>query len=472
MKYRETTSKKDLERIHDGACRVLEEIGMRIKCREVVDLLAGAGAKRVDDQTVRIPREMVERSIERAPKTFRIYDRRGGSKIIGGNHHRHLSGATMTEILDYPSLVRRPATLEDVRNLARIVDALEFVDIASPCVEGMDAPAGMGEILSCAEMLKNTSKFCLGCPVEYRANRAFVEMAKRLAGTQDLSRRPIIALLATMIPVYEIDSEASQVLLLAAREGLPVILMGGAISGIQGPATMAGCLVMQAAEELAGLCVVQTVRPGSPCLMNWGQMKLDMRTAEVQSADPEYSIAMTVGAQLSRRYGIPSYACPSSDSKVPDFQAGFEMSQALLNAVLSGINVTVNAGTSSKCSAVSYELLVLHNEMLRSVNRIRRGMTVNDDTLALDVQKEIGIRGEYIMHPHTLRYVRDAGEYIHKDLLDATGIRSPYEDPCIRARARWQKILREHEVAVPDAARRAVDEVVAQEAGRLSDRHR
>ena len=211
-----------------------------------------------------------------------------------------------------------------------------------------------------------------------------------------------------MIPVYEIDSEASKVLLLAAREGLPVILMSGAISGMQGPATMAGCLVMQAAEELAGLCVVQTVRPGSPCLMNWGQMKLDMRTAEIQDADPEYSMAMTVGAQLSRKYGVPSYACPASDSKVADFQAGFEMAQTLLNAVLSGINVTVNAGTASKCSAASYELMLLHNEMLRSVNRICRGMTVNGETLALDVQKEIGIRGEYLTHPHTLRYVRDA----------------------------------------------------------------
>jgi trimethylamine--corrinoid protein Co-methyltransferase len=272
-----------------------------------------------------------------------------------------------------------------------------------------------------------------------------------------------------MIPVYEIDSEASKVLLLAAREGLPVILLSGAISGMQGPATMAGCVVMQAAEELAGLCVVQTVRPGSPCLMNWGQWKLDMRTAEIQDADPEYSIAMTVGAQLSRKYGVPSYACPVTDSKVADFQAGFEMTETLLNAVLSGINVTVNAGAVSKASAVSYELMLLHNEMLRSVNRIRRGMTVNDETLALDVQKEIGIRGEYLTHPHTLQYVREAEEFMQKDLLDATTIRSPYADPCVRAKARWQRILREHEVAVPDSAKQAVDEVVARFAKSLGE---
>jgi trimethylamine---corrinoid protein Co-methyltransferase len=362
--------------------------------------------------------------------------------------------------LDYPSLKRRPATMQDTRDLPRLVDALEFVDMAIPSVEGMDAPAGMGEVLSCAELLKNTSKFCWACPVAFKANLAFVEMAKAVAGDRDLSGRPIVGLLATMIPVYEIDAEASKMLLLAAREGLPVILMGGAISGMQGPATMAGCLVMQAAEELAGLCVVQTVRPGSPCLLNWGQIKLDMRTAEAQGADVEYSMAMAVGAQLARRYGIPSYGCPSSDSKIADLQAGFEMTQALLSAILFGIHVTVNAGAASHCSAFSYELLTLHNEMLRSINRLHRGMAVNSDTLALAVQEELGIRGDYLAHSHTLQYIRDPEEFLHKDLLDATGIRSPYEDPCVRAKARWQKILREHEVAVPASAKQAVDEVV------------
>jgi trimethylamine--corrinoid protein Co-methyltransferase len=224
---------------------------------------------------------------------------------------------------------------------------------------------------------------------------------------------------------------------------------------------MAGALVMKVAEELAGLCIVQTVRPGCPCLMSWGQIKLDMRTAEIEEAGPEYSLSIAVGAQLSRRYGIPSYACPSADSKIADFQAGFEMTECLHTALLSGIHVTVNAGTASKCSAASYELLILHNEMLRNMLRVRRGMAINEDTLAVDMQKEIGIRGEYMMHPHTLQYVRSGEEFLHKDLLDSTGVRAPYEDPCIRAQVCWKEILQEHEVAVSEADRRAIDEVVA-----------
>jgi trimethylamine--corrinoid protein Co-methyltransferase len=224
---------------------------------------------------------------------------------------------------------------------------------------------------------------------------------------------------------------------------------------------MAGSLVMKLAEQLAALCIVQTIRPGSPCLMDWGHIKLDMRTAEIEEAGPEYPIGTAVGAQLSRRYGIPSYSCPASDSKIADFQAGFEMAETLHTALLSGIQVTVNAGTASRCSAASYELLVLHNEMLRNMKRVRRGMTVNDETLALDVQREVGFGGEYLTHPHTLQHIRRDEEYLHKDLFDSSGTRMPYQDPLDEAQERWERILLEREVAVTESDIKAIDQVVA-----------
>jgi len=434
---------------------------MRIHWPEAIEMLAGAGATRVDDRTVRIPRSLVEQAIESAPATFPVYDRRGRRFVIGGDEHHHLPGGTMTEVLEYPGWTRRPATLQDVRHLTRIVDALDTMAFALPMVEGRDAPAGHGEILSCAEMLKNTTKFCFACPAAADANRAFVAMAKALAGTDDLSAHPTIGLLATMLPGYEMDAEAAQVLLLAAHERLPIVLMDGAISGAQGPATMAGSLVMQAAESLAALTVLQTARPGSPCLIYWGQIKLDMRTAELDEAGPEFSIATAAGAQLSRRYGIPSYACPNTNAKILDFQAAAEMAETLQAALLGGTHLTVNAGALSRASAASYEGLILHHEMLRSLLRVRRGMTVTDDTLALAVQEEIGIRGDYLEHPHTLETIHNPAEFLHRDLFDVTGIRSPYPDLVAKARARWQQILETHQPAVTTEEIAAIDKVVS-----------
>ena len=459
MRFWEPAADQDLDRIHEAACRLLEAQGVRIHSSQVIDVLAGAGADVRPGGVVRLPRSLVEQSILSAPESFMVYDRRGGALEIGGANHHHLVGGTMTEIIDYPGWVRRPATLADTANLARLVDALDCVDMTLPAVEGQDAPPGAGEILSCAEVLKNTTKFCLACPVAAHATEAFVAMAKALAGGGDLSGRPTIALLATLVPGYEMDAQAAQTLLIAARERIPIVLMGGSIMGAQGPATMAGGMVMRVAEQLAALCVVQTAGPGTPCLFSWGQLKLDMRTAELEEAGPEFSIDIGVGAQLSRRYGIPSYACPSSDSKVGDFQAGAEFSAQFQAAMLAGSHVTVNAGTAAKCSAASYELLILHNETLRNLERVRRGMMVTDDTLAVDVQLQVGIRGDFLEHEHTRRYVRSKDEFLHKDLFDATGVRAAPTDLFARAKARWQKTLATHRPAVGEADRRTVDEV-------------
>jgi len=80
--------------------------------------------------------------------------------------------------------------------------------------------------------------------------------------------------------------------------------------------------------------------------------------------------------------------------------------------------------------------------------------------MAVKVQQEVGFDGDYLEHPHTLAHLRDDNEMLYKDLFDSTGNRVEYEDPCHRARRRWQQLLREHTVAVSDAEKRAVDAVV------------
>ena len=99
---------EELDRIHEAACRMLSEQGMRIRNQEAIDVLVSAGATKMDDETVRIPRRLVEQSVASAPATFELYDRRGGSMVIGAEDHHHLPGGTMTEVLDYPGWQRRP----------------------------------------------------------------------------------------------------------------------------------------------------------------------------------------------------------------------------------------------------------------------------------------------------------------------------------------------------------------------------
>jgi trimethylamine:corrinoid methyltransferase-like protein len=94
------------------------------------------------------------------------------------------------------------------------------------------------------------------------------------------------------------------------------------------------------------------------------------------------------------------------------------------------------------------------------MKRVRRGLVVTEETLAVELQLETGLRGDYLSHPHTLRAVRDGNEFLHKDLFDASGIRADYQDPLDGAQRRWRQILQDHRPAVSEAERQAVDRVV------------
>ena len=74
MTYWEPLLANEVERLHAAACRRLEEPGMRIQHPETVDILVAAGARSVDDRAVHIPRELVDRSRARRPRSWSMTD--------------------------------------------------------------------------------------------------------------------------------------------------------------------------------------------------------------------------------------------------------------------------------------------------------------------------------------------------------------------------------------------------------------
>jgi len=460
MQYWEPVTEQELEMIHDAACELVEDVGMRFGDPKAVDVLAEAGAIRVDEHVVKIPRKMVEQAIKDTPSQYTVYDRSGGSLVIGDETHHHTNGGTMTMVAEYPSCERRQATLDDIRNLTIINDALDMIDSVVPAVEPRNVPEGLGEMLALSEMLKHTSKFCFGIPIEIEAMEVFIEMAKALAKTDDLSKKPIVGMLATILPGFEIDYKAAGALRIAAREGVPITIMGTAIIGGQSPGTAASAVVMIAAEQLACLCFLQTLRKGTPAIFSWGAVKIDMRTGDFEEGGPEHNLVAAVGTMLGRRYGIPSHACPHTDAKGSDMQNGFEMGGTMLGSMLGGMHITVNAGAINKCSAVSYESLILHNEMMRNFSRVRKGVTVTKETLAVEAMKEVGIRGFYLDRDDTLKWLMESDEFLHKDMFDVSGESSTYENPVIRAHAKWKEILAEHKPDVSKEDKAAIDVIV------------
>jgi trimethylamine--corrinoid protein Co-methyltransferase len=133
---------------------------------------------------------------------------------------------------------------------------------------------------------------------------------------------------------------------------------------------------------------------------------------------------MAVGiAQVWRSYNIPTGVFfPMTDSKLPDEQAAYEKYLQLLLCSLAGINYIMPCGGLENEGAQSIAQLVIDNEVCGMVGRILDGINVTEETLAIDLIKEVGpIPGNYLKKQHTRDWWKK------ERYLSKLSTREPYE---------------------------------------------
>jgi trimethylamine--corrinoid protein Co-methyltransferase len=109
---------------------------------------------------------------------------------------------------------------------------------------------------------------------------------------------------------------------------------------------------------------------------------------------------------LARRYGVPANVHGGSDSKTSDAQSSQEMTLTALLPVLAGGGLITAAGVLDMGLTNCYRQLVRDCEFIRMIQYIQGGIRLDDESLALDVIKEIGPLGTYLTHESTARLVR------------------------------------------------------------------
>ncbi|GAH28474.1 unnamed protein product, partial [marine sediment metagenome] len=175
------------------------------------------------------------------------------------------------------------------------------------------------------------------------------------------------------------------------------------------PGNLAGVLTVHNAEVLSGIVISQLVRKGTPVVYGSAWTTFDMRQANVVIGAPETALMRIAGAQLARFYHIPSHTIgPDSDSHCLDEQNAWEKFLTLHSAFTSGVNLVVNAGMFATGLTVSFEQLVLDNEMAGIVYRLVEGIEISPQTIALGVIKRVGPKGNFLEEPHTLKYLRSS----------------------------------------------------------------
>jgi len=399
-----------IKEIHLASLRILKEAGMILPHQDVLAMLSDVGADvDFDANRVLFPPDLVENSLKKAPASFTLYGRDTRQKIVmeqGEVHFSSLLAALYVIGIDGDS---RRGTLEDAENFTRLSDGLEYIDVAGCGVDPGDVADSVMYAYADFAMLTNTTKPFIPRGLGRQSHEDAIRMAEIVVGgSKELKEKPIILCGTNSISPLGITTEELDTILLYAAHGLPLYVSPQAQAGATAPITLAGLLAQQNAENLAGITLAQLANPGNPVMYATTSSIFDMKSGITPYCSPESALINIASAQLARFYNLPSRGTgAASDSHIVDVQAGLEAGMKNLSLALSGITF-INQGTGglSNSMAASYEKMVIDNEIFGMVRTIIEGIDVNEETLAIDLIKDVGPLGEFLTTNHTLERCR------------------------------------------------------------------
>src|SRR5690606_2325430 len=114
----------------------------------------------------------------------------------------------------------------------------------------------------------------------------------------------LLGIINTNSPL-QLDAPMAEGLMTMAEHGQVNVITPFTLAGAMSPVTLAGALVQQHAEAMAGIALTQIVRPGVPVMYGGFTSNVDMRSGAPAFGTPEYTRAAQASGQLARRIGVP-----------------------------------------------------------------------------------------------------------------------------------------------------------------------
>jgi len=408
--YFEVLSPTEVEQIDAASMNILKTGGLRVDLKRARDAFREAGAH-VDEvaRSVRIPEKLVRWAIDQAPEQFTLYGADPDFRLeIGTDQVNFAALGTPTNIVDTETGRLRPTTLEDLRNHLRLIDALDHINNSQMDIWPTDIPMTTIHVEAILAWAQDCRKsFGMGCYGAMASEDMMRMMAIAVGGKEELRRRPrFFGICSVMSPLQMIKLQLEGMFLFA-EYGQPMAMSPEAMSGATAPATLAALLAQQNAEILAHITLAQIIAPGTPVLYGTVSTIADMATGNVALGAVETGLITAGAAQLARHYGLPCRGVGgTTDAKTLDLQCMLERVSTLLPAVLAGVHFITCGGTLESTTTESHPLLVLDDELCGLMLRLARGIQVSEDTLALELIKQVGWEGHYLAQPHTAQHYR------------------------------------------------------------------
>jgi trimethylamine--corrinoid protein Co-methyltransferase len=404
-------SQEQCQTIHRASLEILRRTGTRVYHREALALLRQTDAIITDDNLVRFPPGLVEWALKQAPSRVALC-RRGGSQVLAPLEDRLVSfgtGSDCPNYLDPRTGERRPFMTSDLISCIHVVDALpELVFCMS-----MGIPADLGTANAYRQqfalMLEHTAKPVVFVCDDRADCEAISAMAGAAAGGMDeLRLNPTLLLYSEPSTPLKHSETATGKLLFMAEQSLPIVHSPAPMMGGTAPVTLAGGLALGNAEVLSSLVMHQLKHAGAPFVYGSGLHHMDMKSTISVYGAPEFQLARVAVAEMGRFYGLPTWGYAGhSDSCAMDEQAAGDAAFSVLVALLAGNNLVHDVGYLEAGLTTSPEMIVFTGEMISMMRSFAGGLSLDADSLALEVIDKVGPGGDFLAERHTLKHFRE-----------------------------------------------------------------
>jgi trimethylamine--corrinoid protein Co-methyltransferase len=456
----------ELESVHHATLRILGEVGIVLTQPEAREVLAGAGAT-VRGDRILMPPDLVERALAQCPHQVPIRGRGGKAMALGdGTLHWHNLGGAYA-VYDPRTGQRRPAIVQDVKDSARLLDALDNVTTITPFFTPQDVPGPLMSLAMYRNTLPHTTKPVHGPGAQTAAEVSYtIQMAAVIGPPAEMLTMGISPISPLILP-----DDVAEAIMAVARAGVPLGPLPCPTAGATAPMSLAGALAQQNAEVLAPAVLAQLVQPGLPIIYCGRVAMMEPRTVVSVWGGVELGLASAATVQIGHRYGLPVNVYGlSTNAHLLEQQSGYERALNAAIPALAGADELSGIGEMEAGVMGSYALMVCDDEIAASVRRLRRGFVVDEEALAVEVIKAVmdGSRN-FLEQRHTVRYLR-AGEILCTRLAErrswAEWDRAGREGFAERAQAEAERLLAEHEVPPLTQEQERELDAIMQEAAR------
>jgi len=431
-----------VEQIHSATLNVLEEVGFKYESKKALKVLEDRGCIiDYDKMIAKIPPSLVEWAIASTPSSFFLKARDEQKSIRIGANTLYFMNSTGARHVNVDTGMVTMATLKQNNIAVTISDSLDSVHVFpsyTPYFEIEGVPPVMACPVSCAQRHRFSSKPNRGA----QPTDSFI-WETQIALATDAQLMGCVEGAAPLSLAEDPCNAAFYYL----EAGFPIYIASGSIMGGSHPITVAGASVSHNAELLAIIVLLQSIKPGCGIIANNFVSAMNMSTGDLNFGTAAIALHQMAYNQVWHSYykiPINNTGSAFSNAKFIDYQLGAEKLPLATASALSGANMIVLHGGVTAELAYNPILAIIDDDIAKTLGKMIEGFSVNDDTIGLDIIKNVGSDGTFLNTKQT-RTMWKSEDYM----------------PAIFDKSSYQEWLGSGKKSVIDKAKDKYEEIIA-----------